>query len=64
MVGRSYFWYDFLVTEMHTHNKTYIQKLQSGSITTYYIIMISNSLYIVSAHILLLELGQGGHSVQ
>ena len=63
MVGRSHSWYYFLVTEMHTHNKTYIQKLQSRSTTTYYIILTNNSLYIVSAHILLLELGQCGQSV-
>ena len=57
MVGISHSWHYFLVTEMHTHNKTYIQKLQSGSTATYYIIMTNNSLCIVSAHILLLELG-------
>jgi hypothetical protein len=38
--------------------KLNIQKLQSRSTTTYNIIMTNNSLYIVSAHILPLELGQ------
>jgi hypothetical protein len=63
MVARSHSWHYFMIAEMHTHNKTCIQKLQSRSTTTYDIIMTNNSLYIVSAHILLLELGLCGHSV-